>query len=112
MTIFQISIAALVSALVICAEHYLPWRRLFGADLPRVAAYVLGSLAIALPLTALFLVTGQYQAAGAMWVVFASAGGTTVGCYLLDTFLDNRSRAKEAEERESYLRNGLANGQR
>jgi hypothetical protein len=103
----QISIAVIGAILAIVAEHYFPWRLIYGRELPRVPAYILGVLAFALPLSVLFWIWSDYRCLAALWAVIGAAGAGTALCYTLDTFLHNRARALEAEERERDLRKTL-----
>jgi membrane protein YqaA with SNARE-associated domain len=67
----------------------------------------MGVLAFLIPLTVLFLATTMiegWMVAVAMWVVVVSAGFGTVLAYWIDSWLDNRTRAREAEEREKSLK--------
>lgn len=107
-----ISIAALVSALLIIAEHYFPWRVvLHGKRLPRIAAYTLGTLAVLLPFTYWLIkqpnCLSHIAAANALWVVTVVAGAACIGCYALDKALEYRSRALDAEEREARFRENM-----
>ena len=95
-----ILVAALIAGLAELALHWLPWRLLLGRELPRVAAYVLGTLAIVLPLSGLFAMWGNWLQAAALWAVVVSAGLAVLGGYLFDGWLEHRQGQREAEERE------------
>lgn len=98
--IVGIGVAVLVAGLGELVLHWLPWRLLLGGELPRPPAYVLGTLAIALPLTGLFFAWGLWAAAVALWSVVIGAGVAVLGAYLLDGWLENRLGRAEAEVRE------------
>lgn len=100
-------IAVLISALAILAEHYFPWRATLGRELPRVAAYALGVLAIEIPLTILFVEWGLIPAALALWQVTAGAGLACLAAYAFDSWLAVRRAQMLAIEREQQLRKSL-----
>lgn len=118
MEISMMVVVAVFTATILIGQHYFPWRRLLGKDLPRVAAYVMGVLAMLVPLTLLFLVWGWMQGAqalhlygwavAAMWLVAVSGGAAVMACYLVDGWLDLRSQAKAARREGAKLR-GLLN---
>jgi hypothetical protein len=101
--IMEIALTAFVSALIVALEHYIPWRKLTGNELSRPTAYILGVLAMFIPLTILFLVC-QANAILALWVVAGASGLTVMACYGVDHFLDLRLRVQETIEREERLR--------
>jgi len=106
--IAPVTLTAIVSGIVILAEHYFPWRTLLGRKLPRVAAYALGMLAVLIPFTLLVLLKADdlttCQIVVALWVIVFVAGIADAGCYALDHMLEYRSRAIDAEEREARFR--------
>lgn len=87
--IVQVGLTALVTMLALGCEHYFPWRLAIGRDLPRPAAYVLGLLAIIVPVSGLFVAWAQeppvwgYGYVAALWAVVASGGMTVLGAYWL-----------------------------
>ncbi|MDR3572885.1 MAG: hypothetical protein P4L50_03405 [Anaerolineaceae bacterium] len=109
MTILNISVAVICTVLIIAVEHYLPWQIMLGKHLPRIPAYILGTLATALPFSVLLWLVGEGVIAIAFWGLLLSAGVATVACYALDSYLDHRSRAHEAEEREEHFRKQAEN---
>lgn len=97
---------ALISFLIVAIEHYLPWQMILRKELPRLSAYIMGMLAIALPVTVhwtLFKSWTTSEIIISFWVITCAAGLGTLGCYILDGLIHNRARAEESEERESRL---------
>lgn len=106
-----IYLAAGVSLLLILVEHYLPWQLILGNKLPRLAAYVLGLLAILVPLTIIFWIVPVWtsgQIIAAIWAVSAAAGLGTLAAWLVDAWLHQRARALAAETEGRILRDGQA----
>jgi len=112
----DIAIAVLVGVLILLVEHYLPWSKLVGRELPRPAAYILGVLAMIVPLSALYIwwhyrsvVLGWrpiewYWAVVAMWAVVIGCGLAVLGAYALDSWLEYRMRLAIAEREADHLR--------
>lgn len=98
-----IAIAVVVAALALLALHWLPWISLLGRELPRPAAYIVGVLSMAMPLTGLFAAWSEWWAMLALWAVVVGSGLTVMGAYLFDAWLHHRQARKEAEEREQVL---------
>lgn len=90
--------AALVAALALLVEHWFPWELLIRRPLPPLAAYTLGVLALALPLTGLFLIRGEDGAALALWTVIGSGGAAVLCAHALDRFLLGLNRKDELIE--------------
>ena len=86
----SLAIMAAIVALVILVEHWFPWQRLLHRDCPRLAAYTLGVLAIAGPLTAWLLWAGMRGAVLALWVAIVAAGAATVLGWVVDALLAQR----------------------
>lgn len=102
----SLTITAIVAILIILVEHYLPWNLLLLKPRPgRIASYIMGVMAFAIPLTLLFSLVEltRTQLVISLWVVIFSAGLGTVAAYGLDNWLDHRNRANEAEERENAV---------
>jgi hypothetical protein len=109
----------LVKLVVLCGlltmlEHYLPWKAILGVELPKLIAYVLGILAVFVPLTLLFveypMVTG-WRAALALWVAATGAGLGTVLCYVLDDWLVKRKLAIIHRKEAAMVRRSLDQGE-
>lgn len=87
--------------------HYFPWRILLrGRDLPRLAAYTLGSLGMMGPLTAWLWQIGEYEVIKALWLVVIAAGMMVFALYGLDHYLDLIMKDIEATEREQHAKEG------
>jgi fatty acid desaturase len=105
-----VGVTVLMSVLLILVEHWLPWRKLLGRELPRLAAYVLGVLALALPLTVLFLAVGDLpgaQAAAALWLVILFCGLATILAYTVDHTLELRAERDAADGEFAVIRSAL-----
>jgi len=105
--ILDIFIVCVVTVLILGFGHYFPWNSLLGRELPRIAAYIYGVLAIALPATSFMLLQNLWLAAAVLWAAIVGGGASVIGCYVLDSYLDNRLRRREAEEREALARKQL-----
>jgi membrane protein YqaA with SNARE-associated domain len=107
----QVMIAALVAMLLVMVEHWLPWNLLLLKQRPgRIVSYLMGVLAFLIPLTILFLTTKTiegWMVAVALWVVIGATGLGTVLGYWIDSWLDHKTRAREAEQRETRLTDEL-----
>lgn len=75
---------ALFAALVLGVQHWFPWQRVLRAPLPRLVAYIMGTLALTGPLTVLAVVTEQTVMAIAIPFVTAVGGLTVIGAYGID----------------------------
>jgi len=100
----QIGIVAIIAALALAAEHYFPWRLALGRDLPRPGAYVLGVLAMAIPLSGLYVAWGfeppawQLAHLAALWAVVGAGGLTVLAAYGLDWTIRRVRLAAELAE--------------
>lgn len=100
----MIGLACLIAALLLFVEHWFPWQLVIGRELPRPAAYILGVLAMVLPLSGLFIywlsTPPELPLAYliALWAVVASGGLAVLGAYALDGLLRLRIRAREQAE--------------
>jgi hypothetical protein len=102
----MIGLACLVAALLLFVEHWFPWGLVIGRVLPRPAAYVLGVLAMIVPLSVLLVFWGEWLVLGALWAVIVSGGAAVLGAYALDWLLDLRMRVREQEELLEVRSNG------
>jgi hypothetical protein len=100
----QVGLTALVSVLILLVEHYLPWPTWLGRRLPRTAAYVLGVLGMALPLTGLMALWGLWMVVAALWGVILTGGLAVLGAYALDDMLAMRQRLHALEIEAQLLR--------
>ncbi len=104
-------IMVILVVLLMAVEHYLPWESiLHGRKLPRLAAYIMGTLGLVLPLTWEYgrnylQNDNQYalEAASDLWLVVIAGGVTVILIWLLDGWLTFSLKAEEGEERESTL---------
>jgi len=96
--------AVAITVLALLAQHYAPWQRWLGVKLPRLAAYTLGTLALAVPLGWLFIEWQAWESLKALALVVITGGATVAGAYLFDAFWEHRLAQREAEEREAGLR--------
>ena len=99
-------VTAIVAILIVLVEHYLPWNLLLLKPRPgRIASYIMGVMAFAIPLTLLFSLVDltRVQVVISLWVVITASGLGTLAGYGLDNWLDHRNRANEAEERENAV---------
>lgn len=94
----DILLTCVVAALLLLVEHWFPWRLALGRDLPRLAAYVLGVVALVAPLTVLFARRGELDAAIGMWAVIVSGGAAVMLAYGVDWLLARLALAKELGE--------------
>lgn len=82
--------------------HYFPWRMLLrGRELPRLAAYTLGSLGMMGPFTVWLWLIGEYEVIQTLWMVICAAGLMVFALYGLDHYLDLIMKDVEATEREN-----------
>lgn len=96
--------------MIVIAEallHYLPWRRWLGQDLPRLWAYMGGSLGMMVPLSLWLMDRGEFEIIQVMWIVVVSAGGTVFALYGLDHYLELERHKTESIEREEVMQKSL-----
>ena len=106
----EISITALISVLLLLVEHWAPTRLLLGRKLPNLAAYILGVLALILPLTGLLIYWGEHRVILALWLIVVSGGAAVILAYMVDAWLEERVRACQAIEREQELLRVIQHG--
>lgn len=102
-----IALAAAFGALQQVAQHYFPWGLVFRGELPKVPAYVMGTLGWVLPLTVLFwgwdanlVNVPRWLHLVAVWACVVSSGLAVVLVRGLDWVLDRVTRSFEHEERD------------
>lgn len=103
---FVTAVSILVGIPVIVAEHYAVkalWPR--GHSLWR---YALGTLAIALVLATAWIITNRAELIAELVVVIAVTGGTTMGCYWIDSSLEREREKRAADQAEMEARRGKA----
>lgn len=102
--ISQIALAALVAGMQQIIQHYFPWGLIFRRELPRVLAYIVGTLAFMVPLTWLFViwelggVHASYAHLVAAWACVGASGLAVVLVRGIDWLLDRVLRSYEHEE--------------
>jgi len=83
-------------AAVIAAEHYAPWLRWLHRPLPRLGAYVMGTLAILVPATIAAQPHKHRETIAMFWASAVSAGITTLALWGVDEL--NERVARHADE--------------
>jgi hypothetical protein len=101
-------LVVLFSCLLLALLHYFPWRGLLRNDLPVLARYVVGVLALVTPLSVLWVVQADWANLVLTWAVVICGGLTVVLLHALDGTIDAHGRAEIAEEEGRLLR-GQAN---
>lgn len=102
--IAQILLTTLIVMLFLLAQHYFPWQMLLRRKLPRLAAYLLGMLAVILPVSGLYLFWiaqppgWSYAHLAALWASAGAGGLAVAGAYALDHLLAQLVRLSELEE--------------
>lgn len=102
--ITQIVITTLLTSLLLLVEHWLPWRAILGKDLPRVPSYIAGVLAIALPLTGLYLQWSHCPPGwplahlAALWATILGGGSSVVLAYRLDGLIVKLAELRDLKE--------------
>jgi hypothetical protein len=108
----EILLACVVTMLLLLVEHWFPWRLMLRRDLPRLAAYVLGVLALAGPLTALFVRWKAWMPLAGLWSVIVSGGLAVMVAYGVDWLLGRLALAVELGELMTSPPNPLSGAER
>lgn len=102
-----IALAAAFGAIQQVAQHYFPWGMIFRKELPRVVAYIIGTLAYLMPLTVLFwhwdltvFMVPRWAHLVAVWACVGASGFAVIFVRGLDWVLDRITRSFEHEERD------------
>lgn len=113
--IHEIVLAAAFGALQQALQHWFPWRLVLRMELPRVAAYVIGTLAYLVPITVLFSTWSQSGRSisslahlVAIWSCVVASGGSVVVVRSVDWVVDLVWSAREANQREKAALVGLS----
>lgn len=116
----EIFLAALVGAMQQAIQHWFPWRLLFKVELPRVAAYTIGTLGYLVPVSVLYWhwelagMSVPYAHLAALWSCVIGSGVAVVITRIVDWLLDTLTKLREARQREelamSMLRDHDAQG--
>lgn len=102
----QIFVTVLISVLILIGEHYWPWKKMLGRSLRLIERYVLGVLALMLPISGLMIVWALWAVLLVIWLVVIFGGLITIGMYFVDGAWDARDRANLAEKAEQVLKDG------
>lgn len=100
----NIALTCLVTALLLLIEHWLPWRTILGGELKRVPSYIIGVLALALPLSGLYLHWSihapgwMYAHLAALWAVIVSGGCAVILAYLFDGLVLKLAQLRDLQE--------------
>lgn len=105
-TAVQIAIAALVSSLILLVEHYAP-----GGTKNVVFNYILGVLALILPLSGLMIMWGLWTVVIAIWAIVAAGGLTVMGAYAVDSYIAMAQRVKVSEKSVEVLLSEVKRGE-
>jgi hypothetical protein len=98
----ELIVAMLAAALLLLGEHY--WIR---CPLSLPARYVLGVLALILPLSGLFVAWAAWKMLVALWTVTASGGMTVLISYAIDHWHQTMALLAIAEREGQALRDSL-----
>jgi len=112
MEIVTLAFAIFLSVAALWAEHYSPWAKWSGRELSRTQAYILGVLAIILPLTGLWIIWAFEPPGGnpfawvlgSLWGDVIASGLTVLWLYSLDDKHAAQERAEVAEAGEKVWR--------
>lgn len=80
--------------------HYAFRKEIFGKDLPRPAAYTLGTLGLMIPFTFWLLDHGYEDAVVVLWEVLVTGGVVVVLCYVVDWSYSTAVSLRESKARE------------
>jgi len=97
-----ILLTALISMLLLIVEHYWPWKLIHGREMGPITRYVLGVLAIEIPLSALLIIWADWPALAALWIVTIAGGVAVAGAYFQDRYHTARMKA-DVSEREAQI---------
>ena len=106
MECLQMVVAALAAMVILLAEHY--WLR--RCRLHAVLNYVLGCLAIWLPLSGLLALWGDWLALNALWLIGMSGGLAVMSSSLVDAWMSRSLRLEAAERDGEVLRREVEHG--
>lgn len=105
MLVVGTSVMVIVVVLAEAFLHYFPWRLILnGNELPRPVAYIFGTLAFALPLSAWLVIYGSVIAIFIVWIAIIAAGITVLFLYLFDWVINLVWKVREGEERERHAK--------
>ena len=97
--IIMVGACAVSTALALLVEHYM-LLYLLPKNIHRIAAYILGVLAIIGPVSMVLWITGQVLALALIWCSTVVGGLTVMGAYGIDWLVKRqRDRVDEIEQR-------------
>ena len=106
----EIALAALIGAMQQVSQHYFPWPMIFRRELPRVPAYVMGTLAYLVPVTVVYAhwelsnsVLPEWAHLAALWASVVASGAAVVLVRFIDWAMGAASAIRESGERENEL---------
>lgn len=76
-----------VAGLAILVEHFIPWDALVGGKLHVTWRYLMGVLAIAVPMSIYLVEKGLVHTLGVFWMIIGICGIGTVAGYLVDGWI-------------------------
>lgn len=97
-------VVVLFTCLMLALMHYLPWRGMIRKDLPLLARYAVGVLALVLPLSVLWIVRADWSNLMLLWAVVICGGMTVILLHVLDASIEAHGRADIAEAEGRQLR--------
>ena len=101
--IWMIVIASLVSGLILAMEHWFPWQSWLGKPLPRIPSYVMGMLALYLPISIVLVVWQSWIVLILMWFCGAVGGAVVCVGYFIDHYLSIRNAKMILEEEKELI---------
>jgi hypothetical protein len=90
-------LAAIFAVLLVGFEHYFPWRLIFRKPLPRLLSYIIGVLAIYIPVSVVLYYRNAIPSILTIWIVALFAGAGLCAFYLLDPWLHVHAAEKSEE---------------
>lgn len=71
--------------------HWFPWKKIIGKPLPRVAAYVVGTVVMITPFGVWLAITGQWTALWGILTVAVASGASVIGAYGIDAAVEHQT---------------------
>lgn len=90
--------------LILAVEHLFPWQAIFKVRFHPTVNYVLGVLAIDIPLSVMLYAWGRVEIVIAIWCITMAGGATVVGLYMLDFWIHIRSKIEILVRENMVLR--------
>jgi len=82
--VLDIAVAALVTDLLLLVGHWFRWDLWFGKELPRIAAYVYGMLAVLAPITVVLVIWQMWIVVVLVWTCAITGGMAVCVAYFID----------------------------